>query len=149
MLEGVGVDRLFASQTIGKYISGQALTSAEALIVQQAKALLGSPPAGDLPIITAPGTPPPTGGTGGTPTSKPPGAVTNLHVHKRNANKSVTISWNSASGAVKYAVYRNGARINIVGTTSATVGPPAAGTYTVKAINSKGQYGPSSNALRL
>jgi hypothetical protein len=152
LLEAAGVDRTLASQTLGKYLAGNPLNTAEKLIIQQAKGLLGPPPAGDLPIISAPETPPPSG-TGTPPSPVPPSGapakVTGLHVHARNANKSVSISWNRASGAAQYAVYRNGGRINIVSVPGATVGPPAAGSYTVKAINSKGVYGAASSALRL
>jgi hypothetical protein len=57
-----GYDPMQASTTVGKYLSGQPLTPAEKLLIQTAIALLGPPPAGQLPMIDA-GTPP----TGTTP----------------------------------------------------------------------------------
>jgi hypothetical protein len=66
-LESVGYDRMKAATTVGKYLGGQPLDATEKLIMQVALAMLGNPPAGALPIISAPAgtTPPPnTGGTG-------------------------------------------------------------------------------------
>jgi hypothetical protein len=57
LLENVGVDRNKAAITVGKYLSGQPLDASEKLIIQTAIALLGNPPAGALPIISAPSTP--------------------------------------------------------------------------------------------
>ncbi len=149
LLEAAGVDRALASQTLGKYLAGNPLTTAEKLIIQQAKGLLGPPPAGDLPIISAPETPTSTGGTGVSPTPTRPAQVTGLHVHARTS-KTISLSWNRASGAVKYAVNRNGTRINIVLVPAATVGIIKGGaTYTVQAINSKGLYGPASSPLHV
>src|SRR5262245_8152864 len=50
-LENVGFERNYAALTIGKYLSGQQLTTAEALMMQTAIAILGNPPAGALPIL--------------------------------------------------------------------------------------------------
>jgi hypothetical protein len=70
MLEGVGYERQFAANTLGKYLSGQTLTAAEKLLVMTAVGLLGYPPAGALPILGGqepttppPGNPPPTSTT--------------------------------------------------------------------------------------
>jgi hypothetical protein len=63
-LESVGYDRAKAAQTVGKYLAGQPLDTSEKLIIQVAIAMLGNPPAGALPIISAPAsttTPPPSG----------------------------------------------------------------------------------------
>jgi hypothetical protein len=71
-LESVGYDRNKAATTVGKYLAGQPLDLTEKLIIQTAIAMLGNPPAGALPIISAPSTPttpPPSGGGG---TTKPP-----------------------------------------------------------------------------
>ena len=43
-----------ASQTVGKYLAGQPLTLGETMLIQTAIALMGNPPAGALPIISAP-----------------------------------------------------------------------------------------------
>jgi len=56
-LESVGYTRDKAATTIGKYLAGQPLDLAEKLIIQVAIAMMGNPPAGALPIISAPSTP--------------------------------------------------------------------------------------------
>ena len=145
----LGFDTQAVSLALGKWLQGQNVSQQEEQWIFAAIALGGLPPSGSHPIHLEPA-PPASGGTsGGTSGGKPPAQVKNLHVHKRNPNHSVSISWDRASGAVSYAVYRDGHRINIVPLPAATVGPPAKGSYTVKAINIRKQYGPASNTLNL
>jgi hypothetical protein len=54
MLANAGYDITFATATIGKYLSGQALTAAEKIATQAGIAMMGNPPAGALPILSAP-----------------------------------------------------------------------------------------------
>lgn len=98
LLEGVGFDRNFAAATIGKYLAGNPLTTAEAILVQTALGLLGNPPAGALPIIKGNGgttDPPPSGGSGGTG-----GVKTTWQGHKVTADES---RLNRRQFAAKYA----------------------------------------------
>ena len=98
LLEGVGYDRNKAAATIGKYLAGQPLDGTEKLIVQAALALLGNPPAGALPIITAgsaptqPGSPGPSGSP--KPTTTPRGDRVNhtqpLETYARHFSKSTS-----------------------------------------------------------
>ena len=103
LLEGVGYDRNKAAETVGKYLSGQPLDAAEKLIIQSALALLGNPPAGALPIISAPSTPStnptqPPSNTLGTPTLRySPGDP---------RNTIYQLAWNKISGATHYLVKR-------------------------------------------
>jgi hypothetical protein len=100
LLEGVGFERNFAATTIGKYLSGNALTTAEKLLVQAAVGLLGYPPAGALPIISAPATPTPTP----TPTPTAPTTVSppaTVSARAASGGRWV-ITWSGVSGATGY-----------------------------------------------
>jgi hypothetical protein len=90
LLEGAGFDRTFAATTIGKYLSGQPLALSEKLLVQTAIALLGNPPAGALPIISAPETP--------TTTTPPTTTVKHKYV--------IQVHQIAASEAVRHLVQR-------------------------------------------
>lgn len=111
MLSGVGYDSQQAADTIGKYLSGQPLTATEKILVQAAIGLLGPPPAGALPIISAPdtpsgGTPPPSGG-GTTP--PPSGTKSKLATPSVRAVRADTrgryrLTWNKIPGATFYTI---------------------------------------------
>jgi hypothetical protein len=98
MLANAGYDITFAASVIGKYLSGQALTAAEKLVAQTGIAMMGNPPAGALPIISAPE---PTAGSA-TKLSKP--TMRASAGDPRNTNYA--LAWNAVSGAAFYLVER-------------------------------------------
>lgn len=121
-LESVGYDRAKAAQTVGKYLSGQPLDTAEKLIIQVAIAMLGNPPAGALPIISAPST----------PTTPPPVtaqlATPTLRMGVGNPrNTYYDLAWNKIPGATHYLVKRelpsSMAASVVIGGTTRRVGP--------------------------
>jgi hypothetical protein len=102
LLEGVGYDRNKAAATVGKYLSGQPLDATEKLIIQTAIALLGNPPAGALPIITAPSTP-----TTTTPAAAGKLATPTMHASAGDPrNTNYALSWTKIPGATHYLVKR-------------------------------------------
>jgi hypothetical protein len=145
-LADIGWDPITASVALGKYLAHAALNPTEVTIVQAALGLDGPPPQGTYGVIVAPPVttvPPPSNVPGKT---TPPARVTGLHVHAHPKGGPVDLSWNQASGAAKYQISRNGSPINYPEHNFAQVGNVTA-TYTVKAINSAGVYGPSSAPL--
>jgi hypothetical protein len=137
LLEGVGIDRTKAAATIGKYLSGQPLDASEKLIVQTAIALLGNPPAGALPIISAPST----------PTTTPPSTATKLakptlrYWAGLTTNTIYGLGWTRVPGAAYYIVQRSAGpgaptSVGVIGTQRLT--PPlkrgATYSYRVRAI---------------
>ncbi|WP_433919417.1 glycoside hydrolase family 18 protein [Streptomyces canus] len=83
----------------------------------------------------------PDGGGGGDPTPTVPAAPAGLAV-SGTSSSSVSLSWNTVSGATGYHVYRNGTKITAVTGTSATVTGLAASTsysFQVTAVNSAGE----------
>ncbi|MFK4098853.1 chitinase [Streptomyces sp. NPDC019531] len=83
----------------------------------------------------------PDGGGGSDPTPTVPGAPSGLAV-AGTSSSSVSLSWNTVSGATGYNVYRDGAKITAVAGTSATVSGLAASTsysFQVTAVNSAGE----------
>jgi hypothetical protein len=100
-LESVGYDRAKVATTIGKYLAGQPLDLAEKLIIQVAIAMLGNPPAGELPIISAPSTP---------PTTTPPPATTTTKLARPTlrvgagdpSNTIYQLACNKIPGAIYY-----------------------------------------------
>lgn len=103
MLENVGIDRTKAAQTIGKYLSGQPLDASEKLIIQTAIALLGNPPAGALPIISAPSTPTTTTPSPATKLAKP----TIRYWAGLRTNTIYGLAWTRSPGAMYYVVQRS------------------------------------------
>jgi hypothetical protein len=148
LLSTIGFDPNFIANTIGKYLGRQQLTTAESDLVRTAISMVGLPPVGQFALIpTSTPTPTPTPvPVTPKPTTGLPAQVTGLHIHSRTS-KSINLSWNRASGALGYALYRNGKAINFPPTSNATVGTIHA-TYTVKARNTKG-YGPASAPLKV
>jgi hypothetical protein len=101
-LESVGYDRANAAQTVGKYLAGQPLNAAEKLTIQVAIAMLGNPPAGALPIISAPApptTPPPA-------TSNKLATPTMRYSAGSPANTNYALAWTAVPGAQAYLVKR-------------------------------------------
>jgi hypothetical protein len=122
-LESVGYERSNAAQTVGKYLAGQPLNTAEKLTIQVAIAMLGNPPAGAIPIISAPSTPTPPQPTTSNKLATPvlrmgAGAPGNLFYQ---------LTWTKVPGAVTYTLKRElpssmMAGISLPGTTR-RVGP--------------------------
>lgn len=136
-LSAVGFDPAYVATTLGRYLQRQPLTVADVALIGTAIAMVGPPPVGTFSIITSSAPP--------VPSVPLPSAPSNLHVHARDKT-SIRLSWNAAANAQRYALYRNGARINIYTVTGATVGT-GHGVYKVQGINSAGKYGPNSNLL--
>jgi len=53
-------DGAFIQTTVGKYLARQGLTTAEQVLIRTARAYVGRPPEGDIPIIPATSAPAPT-----------------------------------------------------------------------------------------
>ncbi|MEV7128589.1 glycoside hydrolase family 18 protein [Streptomyces sp. NPDC093260] len=83
---------------------------------------------------------------GGGSTQQPPAAPTGLKAGTVTAT-SVALSWSAATGATSYAVYRDGARVQTVNGTSATVSGLTAATaysFQVTAVNAAGESAKSA-----
>ncbi|WP_020119616.1 chitinase [Streptomyces canus] len=83
----------------------------------------------------------PDGGGGGDPAPTIPAAPAGLAV-SGTSSSSVSLTWNTVSGATGYNVYRNGTKVTAVTGTSATVSGLAASTsysFQVTAVNSAGE----------
>lgn len=137
---------------LGKYLTGQPLTSDQVVIVQQAIAFGGYPP------VNGPSGHPPAyitqssgsgGGGGGSLTA--PGAPTVSAIDKHGA----TLHWFSVSGASHYVIYykMNGSgTIHQAGTSGGTsfrIGYFKPGTHLtvwLNAVDSKGKQGPPSSS---
>jgi hypothetical protein len=96
LMEGAGIDRTFAAQTIGKYLAGNPLTTAEKLAIQTAIALLGYPPSGPIPITSAPEATVPTPAT----TLAAPGGLS----ARRRSDGRYVLTWSRVTGADGYQV---------------------------------------------
>ncbi|AKN71652.1 chitinase [Streptomyces sp. PBH53] len=80
-------------------------------------------------------------GPGGSGTGQPPAAPAGLRTASVTSS-SVGLSWSAVTGATGYAVYRDGARVQTVTGTSATVSGLAAATaysFQVTALNDAGE----------
>lgn len=127
-------DPNFLSTTLGKYLSGQALTNDEATLVRTAWAFQGQPPGREpIKLVTTGSTP--GGGTTGTPPATPSG----LHVISTQVTTgSVGLGWNAVAGATGYRV---GVRNNSNSTNPWSYQDIGAGTSTtVGALHSKTNY---------
>ncbi|MEU4108844.1 glycoside hydrolase family 18 protein [Streptomyces sp. NPDC027717] len=88
----------------------------------------------------------PDGGGGGDPAPTVPATPGGLAV-SGTTSSSVSLAWNTVSGATGYNVYRNGTKVTAVSGTSATVTGLAASTsysFQVTATNSAGESAKSS-----
>lgn len=151
-LTDIGYDSITASAAIGKYLARLDLTEAQADIVRQAVALLGTPPSGDFPIKVAPVTPTPIPNTPNpsTPSGATLPAPTGLTTWGNGPSKmTVPLKWNAVPGADYYRVYRAGVSYNIGSSedTQITIGglkPNTSYTFHVRAVGEDGKYGPAS-----
>ncbi|MDQ0808788.1 chitinase [Streptomyces sp. B3I7] len=85
-------------------------------------------------------------GPGGSGTGPPPAAPAGLKTTSVTSS-SVGLSWSAVTGATNYALYRDGARIQTVTGTSATVSGLAASTaysFRVTAVNAAGESAKSA-----
>ncbi|WP_443049841.1 chitinase [Streptomyces sp. NBC_00287] len=90
----------------------------------------------------------PDGGGGTDPAPTIPGAPSGVTVSGRSSS-SISLAWNTVSGATGYNVYRNGTKVTAVSGTSATVTGLAASTsysFQITATNSAGES-PKSAAV--
>ncbi|MER8027445.1 glycoside hydrolase family 18 protein [Streptomyces bauhiniae] len=88
----------------------------------------------------------PDGGGGGDPAPTKPGTPGGLAV-SGTTSSSVSLAWNTVSGATGYNIYRNGTKVTAVSGTSATVTGLAASTsysFQVSATNSAGESAKSA-----
>ncbi|WP_435215211.1 chitinase [Streptomyces sp. bgisy034] len=82
----------------------------------------------------------------GVDAGQPPAAPTGLQTGTIAAT-SIALSWSPVAGATSYAVYRNGAKVQTVTGTSATVGgltPSTAYSFQVAAVNDAGESAKSA-----
>lgn len=131
LLEGVGYERNKAAATVGKYLSGQPLDTTEKLIIQTALALLGNPPAGALPIITAPSTPTTNPAA---PTSTALQTPTLRYSAGDPRNTNYALAWTKIPGAAYYIVKRSSGpgaptTIAVIGTSRRTPALQRGATY--------------------
>lgn len=103
---GGAFDSAALATALGKYITHQPMSSAEADMVRAAIGMVGYPPGGRYPIDTA---------TGSNPSTL--AAPTNLRVQAHDSG-SITIGFDPVAGAEYYRAYRSGASTN-VGSTDA------------------------------
>ncbi|MEU2061368.1 glycoside hydrolase family 18 protein [Streptomyces sp. NPDC013455] len=85
-------------------------------------------------------------GPGGSGTGQPPAAPAGLKTTSVTSS-SVGLSWSAVTGATAYAVYRDGARVQTVSGTSATVSqlaPSTAYSFQVAAVNDAGESAKSA-----
>lgn len=101
-LTALGYDPVTTAAAIGKYLTGQPVTSDQAAIVQAAIGQQGYPPEGALPIHTQTS-------TGQTPTPATVGAVTDLHATNVYA-QTIDLDWTPVKGATGYTVWVDGKR---------------------------------------
>jgi hypothetical protein len=136
MLANAGFDLTYAASTIGKYLSGQALTAAEKILVQTGLAMMGNPPAGALPVISAPE---PTT----TPTTTTALTAPTLRASPGDpSNTNYALAWNKIPGAAYYILQRSSGpgsptSIALIGTYRRTPALKRGATYgyRVKAIS--------------
>jgi hypothetical protein len=151
LLEGAGFERTFAATTIGKYLSGNPLTLSEKLLIQTAIALLGYPPAGALPIVSAPDTPTTTPPA---TTLARPGGVRKISSARRGGGATLVVGWTQVAGATSYDIYLNGtprATSHATYRTLGSVTPLRRGTtYRIKVRARAGtKVGPFSAEVRM
>ncbi len=151
LTETAGADPTTVAAALGKYISGQAMTTDQTTVAQQAIAFEGYPPVsgsdGYPPSIRA--TPVATTPTPTAPAVPP--APANMRLLESSPT-TIRIGWNTAvGGASIYHVYQGSTQIGTVYGTFYEISGLKANTkygpYTVRAANSAGQLGPASNPL--
>lgn len=101
---GGAFDSAALATALGKYITHQPMSSAEADMVRAAIGMVGYPPGGRYPIDTA---------TGSTPSTLTEPKNLRLMAHD---SSSVTVAFDPVPGAGYYRAYRSGASTNVGGT---------------------------------
>jgi len=136
LLDGAGFERNFAATTVGKYLAGQQLNTAEKLLMQTAIALLGYPPSGAIPIQSAPEPVVP-------PVSSPLAAPV-LSVRRVGGGRYI-MTWSKVSDATGYqlrwVVGHRGGAIRTLGPNSfsyTTARPPSKGHLAFEVRSMKG-----------
>ncbi len=138
-LGDIGFDKSAVSSAIGAYFDKKQLTAAQADIIRQAQAILGSPPQKDYPINVSPTTPT-------TPTTPKLTAPTGLSAHDIGST-TVGFLWNAVSGARWYTVHlSNGKSYNTSSTHVSITGLKRNTTYKaqVRAVGMDKKPGPLS-----
>jgi hypothetical protein len=142
-LSGVGVDPQYAAVTLGKYLSKQAMTSAEQAIALAARAAFGEPPVGGpYPIYSTPVA---------VPAATTPLATPQLHVQPPVGKVSVKIAWTPVPNTSGYRLYNNGKHVASQAGTVRTVARRS-GIWAVVAVPKTGsQFTPSheSNHVKI
>lgn len=135
-----GIEGGAASVALGRYITHQSLTPAQADIVRAAIGLVGYPPGGAYPINTS---------TGSTPS-----ALTEPKGLKKTGATSSTVSleWSPVAGAAGYRVYRSDVATNVGASvdTKITIGgltPSKGYRWHVRAVDDSGKLGPRSATI--
>lgn len=136
-------DAQYLAETLGKYLAGQGLSAAEAVVIRTAWGLVGHPPVDKKIILT-------TGGS--TPGTPPPQLAAPKNFKQVQASKNnVLVMWDGVAGASKYRVYgMDGAlRVEGIGTTTYINGlaPNTTYGYYVVAVDSAGKESPHSASL--
>jgi hypothetical protein len=110
-----GTSVVTAEAALAKYLAGAAVTSDQALLIQEAEGALGPPP------VSGPGGYPPninsSSSSGGGHAKNP---VTGLKISKPGTT-GADISWNASSGATSYKVTATKGSATMIGPTSARI----------------------------
>lgn len=128
------------SSALGKYITGQPLTSSEAGIVNQAIAAVGQPP-----VAGANGYPPSLKMTTAATPKMKLATPSNVRIASINrAKHEAVISWAAVTHATSYTVYRDGIQVHKLTDTKVTVSHE--GNFTVMA-HADGYYNSSPSKV--
>jgi hypothetical protein len=126
-----------ATSALTKWVAGQPITEAEAVLVREATHIDGDPPNGAPPLLITPNpTPTPT------PTVTGKGPIHGLHLQKAYRN-SVTVAWTAVPGSHGYIAH--GQHTPNTTTNIAGLKRNTAYTINVASVGSDGKSGPSSS----
>jgi hypothetical protein len=154
LVNTVGGEANTVGNAIGKYITGQPVTSDQVTVIEEAIAFAGYPPvngpSGYPPSYRTASTPPSGGsGSGSTKLTAPTG------VHATQVGKTVVaLAWSRVSSAQSYVVYEHGfgSPVSESHGPTATVHNLRPGTsysFTVHAVGSNGIPGPASSQIHV
>lgn len=155
LAQTAGSDPTAVSAALGKYLTGQQVTDAQAQIIQSAIAFEGYPPVSGAdsypPSIRQAPVPTPTP----TPTPAPdvaPKAPTRLQQIGAVYTTSIEVAWDVSPGADHYELHMDGRAISTHQETWAKVGglkPGSRHTFQVYALSHSGKKSPGSATLTL